>query len=570
VKISRSPILPLTPEVISMIAAGEVIERPATIIKELIENALDAQATQIIISLQDSGKKEIRISDNGFGIPMAELAIAVERHTTNKLKTTADFDQLLSYGFRGEALASIGTVSTLQLRSRPVDQTAGAEITVRFGQATDVQPVGMATGTQITVSHLFAKQPARRKFLKSANQERHAILELVTHMALTVPEVGFELQDNEQVLLHLPPQKALLERITDLFGPETADHWWPVSATTKNFSILGVVSSPQLARKTRPIQVFSLNRRLIQPSLITPAVKQSLGSSLEVRTAPMFVLFVSLSPTKIDVNVHPRKEIVQFSEEQQFLQELQTLLTDHIQVKYLAQPSKPLMVKDPGPETDLPTGTLPILHHHLKTHASPWYHALAQRGQTILQVHNTYLITETDNGLLIIDQHAAHERVLYQQFLELFEQQVAEKNSYQLPTPLLLRLTPASANLLNEHIETFTSLGFSIEPFGEYTYRISAVPTLLQEHSPQRVIETVLGDIADNIPTRGIEQLAHRTLAYLSCRSAVKAGDPLTHDQAATLLAKLQQTPLAFSCPHGRPTMHSFSWSEIEKFFHRR
>jgi DNA mismatch repair protein MutL len=267
------------------------------------------------------------------------------------------------------------------------------------------------------------------------------------------------------------------------------------------------------------------------------------------------------------VNVHPRKETILWHQEEVIKNTLTEILSNHLRGTYIPSdvPTK-LQVHD----SENSLQTLPFLHAQLKEAAPPWYHALAKRERTILQVHNTYLITESADGLLIVDQHAAHERILYQEFLELFERKTAEHEVHELETPVLIRLSPTLSTLLEEQQETLTQIGYQIEPFGEHTYRVCSVPLLLRDHSPQRVIEQMLNDLKDEVPVKGISQFAHRTLAYLACRSAVKAGDPLTQAQAEVLLEKLQETPFAFSCPHGRPTLHQWDWKEIEKLFHRR
>lgn len=571
---TRKPIRSLTDSVVALIAAGEVIERPATVVKELIENALDAGATQLSLSLKEGGKTEIFIQDNGHGIPAEELSLAVQSHTTNKISDSHDLLQLVSYGFRGEALASIGTVSTLILRSRPADQATGSQITVDHGKVSAPQTVGMVTGTQIFVQDLFAKIPARRKFLKSATQERRAILELVTHLAIAVPEVGFTVTEADKVLLFVPPEQTIVERITHLFGDESVADWWPFAHHQDHLSVTGVLGSPRLARRQKAAQYVVVNRRSVTVPAIITAVREAYGSSIEPKAQPAFVLYLQLDPSQLDVNIHPRKETVQWQNERQVLEDIRSALQQHLTVQYQPIAPQQIQVRDSatGSHQLLPqfAQTLPQLHGTLKSAAPQWYHALATRERTVLQVHNTYLLSETDDGFMIVDQHAAHERILYNQFVELFHQQLAQKVTVELSPPVIITLRPAFAKLLEEHLDTLGGIGCEIEPFGNQTFAVRSLPELLKEHNPQRVIEHVLEDIANDVPLRGVDQLAHRTLAYLACRSAVKAGDPLTQAQAETLLEKLQTTEFAFSCPHGRPTIQVFTWHEVEKWFKRK
>lgn len=561
----RRPIHPLPDTVIAVIAAGEVIERPATIVKELVENALDAGATEIQITLEDGGKQRLFIQDNGYGIPREELPIAVQKHTTNKIEQYSDLDFLQSYGFRGEALSSIATVSKLTVRSRTHQEDMGTELVVMHGKVSQPTSIGMSIGTQVLVEQLFAKLPARRKFLKSALHERKAILDTITQLSIAATNVAFTVTEQEKTLFYVPAEQSLVERLTYLFGEEFSQQLWPFQYQDTLLKVHGVLGSPQLARRGKPTQHVIVNRRPVSLPSLGTVVREAYGSSVEPKAAPSFILFLDIDPAQIDVNVHPRKETLQWQDESAVFQQLRTALGQHFQVQY--QPpsnSPPLKVHDSGRQT------LPELHSTLKSSAPTWYHALATKERTILQVHNTYLISETAEGLIIVDQHAAHERVLYNQFLELFHQQLQDRTVAELQPPMVIHLSPSFSNLLTANLETFTAIGCQIEPFGDQSFLIRTLPELLKEHHPQNVIESVLEDIANDVPLNGIDQLAHRTLAYLACRSAVKAGDPITQDQAQVLLEKLQHTSYAFSCPHGRPTIQTFSWHEVEKWFKRK
>jgi DNA mismatch repair protein MutL len=571
--LDRRPISPLPDDVIASIAAGEVIERPATIVKELVENSLDAGATRISISLQNGGLDQIIVTDNGAGIPAEELLLATQRHTTSKITKVEDFNRLLSYGFRGEALASIASMSAVTLRSRTIDSEVGVELHIKKNKPSKVVPIGMPIGTQVTVEDIFAGLPARRKFLGTAAQERKAILDVITEVAVTLPEVDFHVTEEQKNLLSLPARQTVLERLEDLFGSEVTEHFWPFHHQSEKVSFVGFLGSPKLARRAQPLQFVSVNRRPVHQPTLSMLVRQSYASSLEPKASPAFVLFVEISPTEIDVNVHPRKEMIKWQDEAFITQTLRETIEDRLQntnTTYSPTFPQSLTVHDSDPMSQYVHRSLPLLHDALKNEAPTWYHALASREQTILQVQNTYLITETTDGLVVIDQHAAHERVLYQQFLDLFHQQMGEKKVVELSPPVVIKLKPSLSTVLSEHIETLSQIGCDIEPFGEQAFILRTLPELLREHQPQKVIENVLEDIQNGVPLTGVDELAHRTLAYLACRSAVKAGDPLTQDQAKVLLEKLEVTPFAFSCPHGRPTLQKFSWTEVGKWFQRK
>lgn len=602
----------LPPTVIAQIAAGEVIDRPATIVKELLENALDAGANQITIRLTNGGLTKLVITDNGHGMAADQLALAVQRHATSKISTVTDLARLHSYGFRGEALASIATVARLTLRSRPhpadsaePSTNTGQELVVHHGQTITRQPVGMPPGTQVWVEELFARVPARRKFLASANVERQAILQTVTQFALAVPEVGWTVTDGSQLCLAVPPQQTLLERVAQLLGSSFATQLWPVAAEFPDWRYTGLLGTPQVARRSRATQLIVVNRRPISDPAIAAVVRTAYASGLELKSQPSFLLFIDVAPELIDVNVHPRKESVSWQQRTTMLNELRQSLITKITVQspggttndQLLTATVPELAtatttvtdtqqKPPADQTDQPpwvladsqplplapqfVHTLPQLHRDLKAAAPSWQHALATRERTILQVHLTYLITETSSGILVVDQHAAHERVLYQRFLNILNDQVAVRQSVQLDPPPLLTFPPALANLLPEELPLLNQLGYEIEAYGQQRFLVRQVPAILQDQAIQDVLEAVLQDLADGVHLAGIEELAHRTLAYLACRSAVKAGDPLTEAQAETLLTQLQATPYAFSCPHGRPTLQTFTWAQVGKWFQRK
>jgi len=570
--INRRPIQVLDPRVVSLIAAGEVIERPATIVKELLENALDAGATDIKIMLEDGGRQRIFISDNGYGIPADELELAVQRYTTSKIRTNLDLDQLQSYGFRGEALSSIASMSKLTVRTRPADQEAGTELTVNHGKESKPNAVGMSPGTQVIVSQLFAKIPARRKFLKSALHERKAILDTITNLAIAMPEVGITVTEDGKALLSVPEGQTLSERLGHVFGEEFAHQLWTFNHQGEGISLAGVLGSPRLARRSQPYQFIVVNRRPILAPTVSAVVRDAYGSSLEPKSAPAFVLFLDIDPATVDMNVHPRKETVLWQDETALLNTIKTVLQQHLTLQYQPEPQSAFTVNDndPQPLSQYFAKTLPQLHTTMKSSAPQWYHALATREETILQVRDTFLITETANGLMIVDQHAAHERILYNQFVEQFHQQLEQREVVELSPPVIIRLSPAAATILQSQLEVFANIGCDIEPYSDQSFAVRTMPELLKEHNPQRVIESVLEDIHNEVSLSGVDQLAHRTLAYLACRSAVKAGDPLTQDQAKVLLEKLQAAPFGFSCPHGRPTIQTFTWNEVEKWFQRR
>jgi DNA mismatch repair protein MutL len=564
----------LPPSVIAAIAAGEVAERPATIIKELIENALDAQATQISIYLED---EKIIVSDNGSGMDEIDLALSIQRHTTSKIQTAEDLLRVQSFGFRGEALASIGSVSRLTIQSKTAEQTAGQELVVQFGQMVSQKPIAAPNGTTVIIENLFYQTPALLKFLKKPHIELRFITEAVTTAALSHPEVSFVLSKQKKVVLQTAQNQTLPQRLATLFGPEMASHFLPIQINQPSFQLSGLLGAPQLARQTKTHQFLFVNQRPISHSPLTQRIKDAYGSLLAPRSQPTFILQFVLAPASVDINVHPRKETVKFFDEARLLQLIQQSIEEVLLAKNLTyraqQPNLSWQLQEP------PTAYTPfsrqasdLTHDLLRQSAEPWKFTESVEQTPIFQLHNTYLVMQTDEGMIMIDQHAAHERILYEQYKQELEKtdSTGGSASYQLPHPLLLRFSQADYQTLEAHFSTLTQIGFTTEPFGENTLRVTSVPPSLKDRNLQRLFNEFIDDLIQEKPIKSVDSLAHRTLAYLACRNAIQAGDPLTLEQRQELLEKLNQTPNRYTCPHGRPTTVTWEKKDLEKLFKRR
>ncbi len=555
-------IKPLSERVIAAIAAGEIAERPSVIVKELVENALDAGATEVTLTLNNSGLDRIIITDNGRGMDGEDLALAIQRHTTSKITSVDDLEKVSTLGFRGEALASIGSVATLTIQSKTPTAQSGWQIVVDNGQVAEVEPMGMRDGTTVIVEHLFASIPARRKFLKQPATELRHILDVITALSLAHPAIGFEVINNQKNLLQLASDQTLIERVKSLMGENFSEFLLPITFQETYFEISGFLGNPQLARRTNQHQFLFVNQRFVTHPPLNRLVKNAYGSLIEPKAEPVFFMFLKLPQPLVDINVHPRKEAIKFVDENQLFGVIKTAVSETLgthDLTYEYGQSSGSLLRD--------RRASPTTSNLLKRAVTTW-----QLGQSpsdeVVQIHNTYLLTQTSEGMVIVDQHAAHERILYEQFLAEFQNQQSQHQSVDIK-PITIELSLVEAHLLTEHLETLRSIGFGIDEFGGTTFKVSALPQLLADRQPQKLITELLDEIHLGRELSELDSLSQRTLAFLACRHAVKAGDVLSPDQRKELLIKLSQTSSNFTCPHGRPVSVTFKLADFEKIFKR-
>lgn len=573
----------LPQSVINAIAAGEVVERPAVVVKELVENALDAGATRIEVVLHDGGQRQIQVTDNGHGIIAEDLPIAVKRYTTSKITSLADLASLHTLGFRGEALASIGSVGHLSVASRTANSSQGVCVLVTEGSLHEPKPVGMPPGTSVTVTNLFANVPARRKFLKTPRTELAVILQHVTAAATTHPNVSFTVTHQDKSVLQLPAQHQQ-ERLALLY-PGEVDHLLPIECTsaTPAFVLRGFLGKPQLARRRQTHHALFINQRPVRFSSLHQAIIDGYGTLIPPRLEPWYLLWLELPPGQLDANVHPRKEVIELSTPTDIITAVQTHLLQTLQkmdLTYQPSPKVGWSLHDSGVrKATIETSTI------LKQLVEPWQtghgvrHAAVQRTQapappTIMQLLNTYLITNNAEGLVLLDQHAAHERILYEQYRQTYQERAATTTRVQLLPAAILTLGPTDVQTLTSHLQELSELGFHLEPFGQQQFKVTHAPAHLPHKHITQVLTDVLHDLATDIPvstiTTNLSNTAHRTIAYLACRSAIKAGDYLTPQERQDLITKLAETPNQFTCPHGRPTTVQLNKSDLEKMFRRK
>jgi DNA mismatch repair protein MutL len=584
----------LPPEVASQIAAGEVIERPASVIKELLENSIDAGAKFIAIQVEDAGKRLIEVADDGCGIPAHELALAVERHATSKLQNADDLFKIRTLGFRGEALASIGSVARLTITSRPIESEIGAMLRVDGGSGTGIQATGSAIGTVVRVENLFFNVPARLKFLKTDTTERRQIDALVTRYALAYPNIRFFLKQDGKPTLQTSGNGKRREVLAGLYGVEVARQMLEVLAEEEGLRIEGFISPTALTRSNRREIVFFVNGRPVQDASLVAALITAYHTLLMVGRYPLGILFLETPAETVDVNVHPTKAEVRFRDPNRIFSGVQAAvrraLLAHTPVPGLDQ--RLHWTPEPGWETsaqnahpgwqmtqelspqpgadNFPSGDgthstfQPAAENLSPQSGLPGAHIPLLR--LVGQIASAYLVAEGPDGLYLIDQHAAHERVLFERFMG---QRRGEIPSQVLLQPAAVELPAASARLLEPQLPMLQRLGFDVEIFGASTFLVRAIPSLLSGSDPAAALRVLVEDFEeDETPLQ--EEVEGRIIARVCKRAAVKAGHTLSPEEQKALLADLEACHSPRTCPHGRPTMIHLSVDLLERQFGRR
>ena len=574
----------------NQIAAGEVVERPASVVKELVENSIDAGARRIAIAIELGGKRLIRVEDDGQGMVPEDARLAVERHATSKIARAEDLDGIATLGFRGEALPSIASVSHLVLRSRAHGTVSGTEVRVNGGAIASVAEVGMPEGTSIEVADLFYNLPARRKFLKSDGAESAQVSRLVTQLALCYPEIGFRLTSAGRTVLECPPVSALRDRLFQLYGERT--DLIEVRRETGDVRIVGYVAALAEQGPTRGPQNVFVNRRIVRDRTIAHAIIDAYSVASIKERSPEVHLFVSMPHTAVDVNVHPTKAEVRFRDQSYVHEVMRRALGDTLG----RGPAPELQLEAPrpfeAPGTTLPlpasyagtfpsrwtVGSDPTAPSHLGTVAPSHLPTVAPNesssGAPLLrpmialgQFRDTFIVAVDDEGIAIIDQHVAHERVLFERIVERFTSGRLE--SQRLLEPMLIELSAGARQALAAHAGKLERMGFELEEFGGSAVRIAAVPALLTREDSEAAIRALAQDLEGLEAESKVDDALKRIAATMACHAAVKANYPLTSEKMAHILEELQQTAYSTICPHGRPVMLRLTRREVEKNFQR-
>jgi DNA mismatch repair protein MutL len=573
----------LAPEIASQIAAGEVVERPASVIKELLENALDAGAHSLSINIVEAGRSLMEVIDDGCGIPADQLELALARHATSKLDQAADLFSISTLGFRGEALASIGSVSRLTIISRTNEAEVGARLQVEAGISGPVEAVASPAGTLVRVQDLFYNVPARLKFLKTDTTERRAVDTLVTRYALAYPQVRFKLMEGNAPKLQTSgdgDQRAIL---ASLYGVEVARQMLEVMAEEEGIKMKGFISPTSITRSNRREITFFINGRWVQDTPLNSALVNAYHTLLMVARYPMAALFIEIDPAEVDVNVHPAKAEVRFRNQDRIFSFVQRAARRAL-LAYAPIPSISTQVMwggsipqsrsidpawnfsqgEPGdlsesqpltdqPEANLASATLPGAEVPLL--------------RLVGQIGSTYLVAEGPDGLYLIDQHAAHERVLFEKLMAQYE----KKNipSQTLMTPTSVQLTPAQASLIEEQLPILARFGFHVEPFGPGIFQVRALPALFAHGDPAAALRALVEDFEED--ERPLQNEIEARLAGRVCkRLAVKAGQVLSPEEQRALLNDLEACNSPRTCPHGRPTMIHLPVDLLERQFGRK
>lgn len=580
------PIRILPPEVASQIAAGEVVERPASVVKELVENALDAGAKSVTVEIAAAGRTLVQVADDGAGIPSDELALAMERHATSKLTSAEDLFRIATLGFRGEALASIGSVSRLTISSCTPSSFMGARLHVEGGRIGRLEKTGSPVGTVVSVEDLFYNVPARLKFLKQDATERRAIDALVTRYALAYPTVLFKLIEDGTVSLHTAGDGDRRAILATLYGVDVSRQMLEIIAEEDDFKVTGFISPTALTRSNRKEITFFVNGRWIQDTPLTSALLQAYHTLLMVGRYPMAVLFIEVPPEEVDVNVHPAKAEVRFRSPDKAFSVVQRS-TRRALLAYTPIPQ--LATQNLWGTSALPGQIDPTwsLAHDIGGEKQNQENERQPGGvdpqppitnlqstkahipllRLIGQIGATYLVAEGPDGLYLIDQHAAHERVLFEKLMAQFVRQKIPSQS--LLTPAVVELSRSSAELLNTQIPVLLHLGFQVESFGQNSYQVRALPALFAHSDPAAALHALVEDFEeDESPLQN--EIEARIAGRVCKRLAVKAGQVLSPEEQHALLADLETCTSPRTCPHGRPTMIHLSVDMLERQFGRK
>jgi len=622
----------LSEAVASQVAAGEVVERPASVVKELVENSIDAGARKIEVMIRRGGISSIRVTDDGSGMDRDDALLCLERHATSKIRTGHDLAAIHTLGFRGEAIPSIASVSRFRLATREHGAVAGTEVIVNAGKIESVKDCGDAPGTQIEARSLFYNLPARRKFLRTENTEASHVEHQIHLQAIGHPEIGFVLVNDERVIHQLPAVTQLRDRIRDLCGPAlTAELLEVPEIAADNIRIRGFLGKAGVSRSSRAQQLVFLNGRAVENSTLSFALREGYHTALMKGQHPVTFLFIEMDPAAVDVNVHPAKREVRFRNSAEIREAVveatrRTLETDRGQWSRVFQanpgnistdeerpsgqisdeatrgelaskpgsfPSRPGAFRRPEAPpfwaSNEPTSTEPepaplapagLEAASAQSTFSPIESAATQPltapsapagslGFRILGVlGRLYVLMENASGLVLVDQHAAHERILYEEMLTRMEQQ--DVPTQRLLLPLTMEVTPRDADWLNRHLDILNRAGIGLEPFGASTFKIDCLPTYLRAGEPTQLIRDIIDDLRETSAQTSKLRLGEEMIIKNVCRHAVKANDVLREPELERLIQDLLACDLPYCCPHGRPTMIQLSYGELEKKFGRQ
>ncbi len=593
---SMEPQIRILPDhVANKIAAGEVVDRPASVVKELIENALDAGAAQIEVEISAGGRKAIVVADNGHGMSRDNALLSLERHATSKIRDADDIERVGTLGFRGEALAAIAAVSRMTLATRRADMLAGVEIAVAAGKIQDVKEVGCPPGTSVAVRNLFYNVPARRRFLRSEQTEAAHIRQVFLNYAMSRPATGFRLVEDRRESYRLPPGSTRAERMRDLLGAEVFNALRPVAHEGAGGRVEGFVALPEHSRADRSEQYIFINGRPASSPVLNYAVSEAYRTLLPKGRYPVLYLFVEVDPSNVDVNVHPAKKEVRFRRANEVrdtviealraalearatpgaavpsadshppvavavppLVEIEGLPPPHT----FSYPRLPMAPAEPGGQASAPSAQPEGRSSIAAAIRSPWSWC-----RVLGQVGGLFVVMETEDGLVLMDPHAAHERVLYEKFMrEVSENKVASQGLLAAET---VELLPHLAEIVRENLPVLAKMGFGVSEFGGDSFLVDALPSVLGAAPARDVLTEAAQEIAQAGERGASERLKEERIAMAACKAAVKARDRLRLEEIERLVIDLARAEMPYTCPHGRPTVIFMDYNELRRKFGR-
>lgn len=575
----------LSQHVANQIAAGEVVERPCSVVKELIENSLDAKASRIDVSIKNGGFDYIVVQDDGIGMDEDDLSLCVKRYATSKLEAVSDLDRLASFGFRGEAIPSIAAISRMTITSRQAHETFGLKALIEMGVVQSISKAGAQIGTRIEVRDLFYNVPARLKFAKSKRTETGEIERLLKAYAFIYPHIAWSLSADERILFSCDQDdSARIERGHVLLGRETKGYLYEFSAQGSSCQIQGVIAAPMVSRRdTRSLITFVNNRLVVDRKLIM-AIKNAFSTVLEVGYQPVCALNILVAPDEIDVNIHPRKTEVRFKNERPVIGQIISSVAQFLsQTPWLAHASSPALSSQTAWDHNTSHGGLFFSSSprpHRQEHIQAFMMSVMPQTEVqkplllarrfadlkiVGQVMATYLILEGEQGLIMVDQHAAHERVMY----ERIKMQRQSSLSVPLLIPVTLPVSSLDVALVVDHHDELFQVGFEIEAFGQESIIVRAVPDYVSHASIGDLVRQMLADLATWSTSYADRALFDHVCATLACHASIRAGQTLAREEIEALLISLDDTDFGAHCPHGRPIVKSFAKTEVKTWFDR-
>jgi DNA mismatch repair protein MutL len=578
--------------VINKISAGEVIERPASVVKELVENSIDAEATEIVVEVEEGGAKLIRVTDNGYGMDREDVALAFQSHSTSKLGSPEDLMHITTMGFRGEALPSIGAVSHASIVSRARGAETGCEIEISSGRLGEVHEKGCAQGTSATVRNLFFNTPVRMKFMRSESAEMAHIADIVTRIAMSHCNIKFELIHNRKRVFLLLDSDRLLDRIRTFFGEDIADALLPLESHTQKLNISGYIAPPSLTRRDTRMQYIYLNSRPIKDRVAMGALKAAYADYLMGGRSPVVFVFLDMDPREFDVNVHPTKAEVRFRDPSVVMNQLRASVRDvlgcagHAPLaghgaagfteprlqgdakERVVQSIKNFYAQRGSAQMQTPSfPSFPEARRAPAPASAPSVAVQAPPGvRSFFQVHNAYIVVETDEGIEVIDQHALHERIIYERLRQTAPDARARQ---RLLVPETVELSVAEWQNAGRIKEILAEMGFEISDFGGRTLLVSAVPQAIGKCAAGPLIRDMMDEVLAEGAPDTVEAMRDAMRKSIACKAAIKAGEPLSPERIADLLTQMRLLAQDYSCPHGRPLALRLTLDELARRFKR-